>query len=153
MSVLKNLEKVKEIIYESISYSECMIKLGYNCKGGGTFTKLKKLIADNNIDISHFKGCAHGKSRNIKINKEDVFRENSTYINNTSLKSRLIKDYNFKEKCSICGISEWMGNKLSLQLDHINGINKDNRVENLRLLCPNCHSQTETFSGSNKLKD
>ena len=54
-------------------------------------------------------------------------------------------------KCEICGISEWQGKELSLQLDHINGINNDNRIENLRLLCPNCHSQTETFSGRGEI--
>ena len=151
MSILKDLIKVKEAVDKSISYSECMLELGYNCKGGGTFTKLKKVISDNKIDISHFKGYAHGKSRNIKIEDEEVFKENSTYVNNTSLKSRLIRDYNFKEECNICGISEWLGNKLSLQLDHVYGINKDNRIENLRFLCPNCHSQTETFCGRNKI--
>lgn len=52
-------------------------------------------------------------------------------------------------KCAICGISEWLGNPLSLQLDHINGISNDHRLENLRLVCPNCHSQTETFAGRN----
>lgn len=52
-------------------------------------------------------------------------------------------------RCDMCYISEWMGNKLTLQLDHIDGDNTNNCIENLRLLCPNCHSQTPTFSGRN----
>jgi hypothetical protein len=58
------------------------------------------------------------------------------------------------EKCEICEIgSSWNNKPLVLQLDHINGINNDNRLENLRLLCPNCHSQTDTFSGKHKRKN
>ena len=52
-------------------------------------------------------------------------------------------------KCAICGISDWMGLPLTLQVDHINGVNNDNRIENLRLLCANCHSQTDTFGSKN----
>jgi hypothetical protein len=52
--------------------------------------------------------------------------------------------------CSECGLDSWLGKSLVLELDHINGIRSDNRLENLRLLCPNCHSQTETFRGRNR---
>jgi 5-methylcytosine-specific restriction endonuclease McrA len=66
------------------------------------------------------------------------------------LKSRLLKEKLIEYKCVKCGnTGEWQGEPLSLQLDHINGNNKDHRLENLRLLCPNCHSQTKTYSGKN----
>ena len=55
----------------------------------------------------------------------------------------------FEYKCSICFISEWNGKPIVLEIDHINGINSDNRVENLRYVCPNCHSQTSTYKGKN----
>ena len=58
-----------------------------------------------------------------------------------------------EQKCEKCGLTEWMGKPIVLQLDHINGDNRDNRIENLRLLCPNCHSQTETFCRKNRKKD
>jgi hypothetical protein len=74
--------------------------------------------------------------------------ENSTY-NRTSLKARLIKNGTLKNVCSNCGISQWNGKEISLHLEHINGINNDNRIENLCLLCPNCHSQTDTYAGKN----
>jgi HNH endonuclease len=65
------------------------------------------------------------------------------------LKSRLI-GLGFKEdRCELCGISEWRGAPLSLALHHVNGDGQDNRLENLQLLCPNCHSQTENFAGRN----
>lgn len=63
-----------------------------------------------------------------------------------SLKRRLINEKKLNYKCALCGnTGGWNNKKLVLQLDHINGDHKDNRIENLRLLCPNCHSQTETF--------
>ena len=65
------------------------------------------------------------------------------------MKRRLIKEGILKDKCYECGISEWRGKKLSLHLDHINGDNTDNRLKNLRVLCPNCHSITETYCGKN----
>ena len=67
------------------------------------------------------------------------------------LKIRLFKEGLLEEKCAICGnLGEWNDKPLSLVIDHINGNHSDNRIENLRILCPNCHSQTETFAGKNK---
>ena len=65
------------------------------------------------------------------------------------LKKRLVVEGLLEPKCAVCGINRWRGKPLSLELDHINGDRHDNRLENLRLLCPNCHSQTETYSGRN----
>ena len=71
-------------------------------------------------------------------------------MNIARLKIRLVKEKRLEYKCALCGISEWQGQPLSLQLDHINGKHNDHRIENLRFLCPNCHSQTETYAGKNK---
>ena len=57
-----------------------------------------------------------------------------------------------EHKCESCGISEWLGKPLSLELDYINGDRYDNRLQNLRILCPNCHAQTDTYRGKNKGK-
>lgn len=67
----------------------------------------------------------------------------------TKFKSHLIKANLIEYKCSCCGITEWNGKPLTLQLHHINGNNRDNRLENLTFLCPNCHSQTDNFSSKN----
>ena len=86
---------------------------------------------------------------------EDVMIENSSYARH-ALKRRLLHNGMLHNICSICGLNEnWNNQKLVLQLDHINGQNNDNRIENLRIVCPNCHSQLKTFSSkrrNNKLK-
>lgn len=69
--------------------------------------------------------------------------------NRTHIKLRLLKDGLLENRCQSCGLSEWRGQPLSMHLDHINGVRNDNRLENLRMLCPNCHSQTPTYSGRN----
>ena len=70
----------------------------------------------------------------------------------TSIKLRVLGAGILQNRCDICGISEWLGRPLSIQIDHVNGIRNDNRLTNLRMLCPNCHSQTETFASRNKLR-
>lgn len=85
----------------------------------------------------------------IPLNKKLV--RNSTYDNRGNLKRELIKKKLLKNKCAICGMPPiWNNKKLVLILDHINGIHNDHRLKNLRLLCPNCNSQTDTFCGRNK---
>ena len=70
--------------------------------------------------------------------------------NRTHLKQRLVRLGLLDEACQECGITEWRGKPLSLCLHHLNGVSDDNRIENLSLLCPNCHSQTENFAGRNR---
>jgi 5-methylcytosine-specific restriction endonuclease McrA len=81
---------------------------------------------------------------------EDVFVENSTYARHR-LKDRIIKEEMIPYVCDDCGLTdEWNDKKITLQLDHINGVNDDNRIENLRFLCPNCHSQTHSYAAKNR---
>ena len=69
--------------------------------------------------------------------------------NRSHLKMRLLKAGLLENRCDVCGVADWRGESLNIHLDHINGVKNDNRLENLRMLCPNCHSQTPTFSGRN----
>lgn len=76
---------------------------------------------------------------------DDVFSSHSHYSHRTTLKKFLIDTKIIKDVCCICGLTDWQGNSITLQLDHIDGDRHNNQIHNLRLLCPNCHSQTETY--------
>ena len=67
-----------------------------------------------------------------------------------TIKRRLLMAGKLRNQCDFCGLSEWRGQPISIQIDHINGVRDDHRIENLRMLCPNCHSQTETFAGKKR---
>lgn len=91
---------------------------------------------------------AWSKGKSLSSDK-DVFKESSRY-SNLSVRKRILSQNILNYECEICGISSWNGQPLTLELDHINGKNNDHRIDNLRFLCPNCHSQTETYRGRNK---
>ena len=88
------------------------------------------------------------KAKNLPI--ETYLTINST-TNRGHLKKRLLKEGYLENKCAVCGqLPEWNGKSLTLELDHINGLSNDNRLENLRIICPHCHSQTDNYAGKNK---
>lgn len=145
MSILEGLtrEKLQKVVTLCKSRKQVLEFLGIMGRNGRLIQKVDELLVKHKIDTSHF-----GKKAVFDLT--DVLIETSTY-NNQTLKKRLIKEKLIKYECVMCenkGI--WNGKPLVLQLDHINGKKNDNRFENLRLLCPNCHSQTETFGGRNQ---
>lgn len=113
--------------------------LGLTTKGGSSTDILKERIQELSCDISHF-GTKKLTAANAKYTLEEILVEHSTYHNISRLKSRLVRERYLEYKCACCGIDSWLGKPISLQLDHINGVNDDHRLENLRFLCPNCHS-------------
>lgn len=133
------------IVKESNSITEVAKKMGYNNCHGHTNNLFRQRCQELNIDYSHF-GTNSGKT---KRTVENVFCENST-ASQQVLRNWFLKNQNVDYKCSLCGISEWQGKELSLRLDHINGCNNDNRLENLRWVCPNCDSQLGTYCGRNR---
>ena len=143
-------DEFRALIEQSDSYSDVLKALGLTPKGGSSLDVLKRRISELNCSTTHFGSKAAHTAPNIKYSLDEILVENSTYANMARLKGRLIKEGRLEYKCACCGISDWMGKPLRLQLDHINGRNNDHRIENLRFLCPNCHSQTDTYAGKNK---
>lgn len=124
-------------------------------KGGNPRTLKARLIADG-IDFSHIKlGPRANAGKNFFVEKtplSEIFVENSTF-SRTHLKKRILCEKILENVCAECGQDGmWHGKPLNMVLDHINGVSNDNRLENLRMLCPNCNAQTETFAGKNKRK-
>ena len=137
-----------EIVKNSNSGSDVLRKLGLKTSGGSSRTVLKRRLKELKCDTSHF-GRKNGQSLQAKYTMKEILVENSSYANIARLKERLVKENVLEYKCNICGINSWNNKELSLQLDHINGVNNDHRLENIRFLCPNCHSQTDTYAGKN----
>lgn len=140
---------LEKIVRNSNTLSDVLKHFNLKHTEGGNYNTLKQRLKEDNINYSHIKlGLDSNKhSFKPKIPLEEILIENSTY-NRNALKNRLIKQQIIDNKCSICKLKpEWQGKILVLVIDHINGIYNDHRIENLRLLCPNCHSQTDTFTG------
>lgn len=145
-------EQFVELLKKSSTISEVLFKLGYTIKGNSWgFSKVRQRMADLNIDQSIFKGkqCVLQNKAHREINQANILKKNCKHVRSV-LRRYVIKNQLIPYKCAICGCVEWQGKTLSLELDHINGINNDNRLENLRFLCPNCHSQTTTYGSRNQ---
>ena len=142
-----------EIVNSSNSIVEILQKLNLNAYNGNHRT-LKARCLEDGIDLNIVKKRGYDlRMKNLKLknkfNNDIIFRENSSYSSNKQLKKYLF-EMGWENKCAECGQGPiWNGKPLTLQLEHKNGINNDNRLNNLCFLCPCCHSQTATFAGRN----
>ena len=151
-----NKHNLVVIISECYSLSEVINRLGLR-NAGGNFNTIKKYIKLYNIDTTHFtsaenrlEGLKNYKDRYIKLSNDNLFIENSK-SSRSSVKNRIYKENLLPILCVMCGQDElWRGQKMSLILDHINGISNDHRLSNLRLLCPNCNATLDTHCGKHK---
>ena len=120
---------------------------------GGNYASIKSAIRRLGLDTSHWSGHGWRRGRSTpgspKKRLDEILVQNSDYLNRHSLKRRLLATNLLSYACAECGISAWRDRPLPLDLDHVSGDVTDNRIENLRLLCPNCHSQTATYRGRN----
>lgn len=145
--------QLRDAISSSLSIAQVLSKLGIIAAGGNYHT-IKLRIRKLNIDTSHFK--SQGWNKGLKF--PDKTRPISEYLNNERaigsdrLRRRLIREGLFQPCCAMCNLANWLGNPIPLELDHINGNRIDNVIENLRLLCPNCHALTPTYRGRNRSK-
>ncbi len=116
------------------------------------FNSFKRRAIELNCYKPNQSGKGRVKSLPPKIPLDEILEGKHPHFQTFKLKSRLIKSKILDYECSICGLFEWKGQSLSLELDHVDGNSKNHRMENLRLLCPNCHSQTSTFRSKNRSK-
>lgn len=150
-----SLESLQKLLNNSSSFVEVLTSLGLSAHSGNHRT-LHQRIEQDNLNIEILKDRRKEKIRltnkKRQIDITDIFVINSDFSTKTA-KSKVIQENLITYKCESCGNEgSWNGKKLVLQLEHKNGDSKDNRLENLCFLCPNCHSQTETYSGKNTRK-
>ena len=159
MTKIKKIGKVKlkKIVEKSTSLTDVLRQIGFKAHGSN-YNTLKKALNEYKIDYSHIRlGPKQNLGRKFPspsntIDLKDILVEKSYYPSGR-LRLRLIKEGILKNECAECELQQFWNNKpLTLTLDHINGIGTDNRIVNLRILCPNCHSQTDTFAGRNLRK-
>lgn len=141
-------DDIIEILNNSKSFREALNKFGYCSNGSAGYVSAKRIMKKRNIIVPPYHYYGNGKS-NPKYDLSEILIENSKYTSRTSLKKRLVNAGLLEYKCKCGNTGVWKGKSLVLQLEHKNGINNDNRLKNLEFLCPNCHSQSETFAGKN----
>lgn len=129
-------DEIRNLVKDSRSFMQLLEKLGYNKTSGSARNSIKQMLIQKGIDYSHFTG----QGWNIK-SPDDIVTSPLT------LKKKLIEKRGYK--CERCGNALWLGKPITLELHHKNGEHKDNQEDNLELLCPNCHSFTDTWKGKN----
>ena len=145
--------QLREVIAESLSWAECLRKLGLRA-AGGNFKTIQRHARVWGISTEHFDP---GAARNRVLREanptrplDQILVENSTY-HRANLKRRLYAEGVKERRCELCGQDEeWNGARMSLILDHVNGVHDDNRLENLQIVCPNCAATLATHCGRNK---
>jgi hypothetical protein len=149
-------EILEEAVKKSKTVTEVMRHIGMSKTNGGNHTYISKRIKEFDIDISHFVGSAWNTG-NVAFNRRSakdilVLKEIGSYRESAKLLRRSMKESGIDYFCSNCNIKDWNGKEIVLEVDHIDGNPLDNRIHNLRFLCPNCHSQTKNFRNYNKRK-
>jgi len=140
-------EEFEKIVQESKTIREVLIKLGLHPAGGNyqTFHRTVKLW---NVDTSHFVTARNGSYVGQSVDSTQkplyLYLENLLEISSSRLKKRLIKEGYFTNCCCACHLTTWMGQSIPLELHHIDGNHSNNALENLTMLCPNCHAQTKS---------
>jgi Zn finger protein HypA/HybF involved in hydrogenase expression len=144
-------ETFKTLVKDNTKWSNLSMACGYDQAGGRNF--LASRIEKHGLNTNHFDDDV--------IPSDKIFVVDSRYTCNGEIKKRLLRDFDRSYECVACnnehftkcdGVLMWNNKEIVLQLEHKNGNNTDNRLENLEFLCPSCHSQTSTFGGGNSKK-
>lgn len=136
-------QEIEQFVKESESYAQLAENVGYSNESGSAIPQIKEMIKQLELDISHFKG------QGWKKDNFDYSRfKYGNHIGSGRATNALIALRG--HKCEKCGGTEWLGEPIPLQVHHIDGDGLNSELENLQLLCPNCHALTDNFCGKNQ---
>ena len=143
-------EKLQEAVQQSNSISEVVRLLGSKSTSGSVHCHVSKMVRKYGIDISHFRKNKHqiGRQSCNKLSHTEVlvYDRFNGRKDHTEIIRRAMIEYGIIYECFLCkNTGLWLGRNLALEIDHIDGNPLNNQIENLRFLCPNCHTQTETY--------
>ncbi len=141
-------ERLAEAVSNSLSWADVCRYLGVT-PATGAQSYLTKRAKQFGISTEHFPNGPWNKGKNFKKKSCAEYLVAGSKIKPAKLRQRLTREGLKEERCEWCGLSEWMGKPIPLELDHINGVNDDNTLNNLRVLCCNCHALTDTYCGRN----
>ncbi len=153
-------EELQDFCNESFSYATLAEKIGYSKTGGSGIKAVKEMVNQLHLDIQHFTGQQWNKGKtkfdDSRIPSAEKYTIEEIFIKNSPVTQKVMRGYVERHhlleyKCNTCGCDgNWQNGKISLQIHHIDGDNKNNELSNLIYLCPNCHALTETYCGKNK---
>lgn len=147
-------DQLKLSVETSTSIRQVLLSLGL-VPAGGNYETVLSSIERLHISTSHFTGQGWKKGNSNPVTPKRPITDVlviGRLENSHKLKLRLFEEGIKQCKCESCGLTEWMNKPVPLELDHMNGNRKDNRIKNLRILCPNCHAQTDTYRSRNRLR-
>ena len=144
-----SIEDVKKAVAENKSVAGVLRQVGLR-PVGGNYKTIRRIIFDYGLDTSHFTG--QGWNVGLQFNPKPIITDDTVFVRDSNYRCswRLRERYKKltgKCACENCGLIEWLGQQIPLEIHHINGVNTDNRIENLQLLCPNCHALTDNYRG------
>lgn len=138
-------EEIENFIKESRSYRDLALKLGYSNESGSAIATIKSMIQELNLDVSHFTGQGWNKN-NFDYSRFQYGKK----IRGATMIQALTALRGWR--CENCGLTEWQGQKVPLEVHHIDGDELNSVLENLQVLCLNCHALTNNYKGKNQKK-
>lgn len=152
-------QELQDLLDTSNSYADVLKKIDLK-PAGGNYNTLRKLIKTYKLDtnqIDNNRSCMYSNNMNeLRIRRtyitSDILEGKHEGYQSYSLLKRLIKEGYKEPKCEKCGITDWLGKPISFELHHRDGNHSNNKLDNLQILCPNCHSQTDNYRGRKKKK-
>ncbi len=149
-------EELRQAAATSTSFRQVLMKLGLVYPAGGSQDNLIRKCKALNIDTSHFTGQAWNKGKTFPEKKKKTLKghlKSNHVVGTHTLRNLLLDTKTRFRKCEVCNIEEWNEKPAPLELHHIDGDRLNNLLENLQIICPNCHAQTDNHAGKGKRKD